>query len=294
MKNKPIKKVAFFVKPCIDEIRKIGLESIKWLKKHNISVLVTPGAPDILQKEADEIIDPDDKKSQYDEIDLAIALGGDGTILWVARKVSPFGIPVLSFNMGHLGFLAAYSINRLYEVLEKTITGDYTFVNRMMLQAEHIRDGKILNSYTAMNDVVVNKGMITRLIELETFVRDELITTYLCDGLIISTPTGSTAYSLSAGGPIVAPELNAILMTPICPHTLTNRPMVLGGDNIITIRLVSDDRKGFLTLDGQISDTVWYDDRVVIKTAPDHARIIVDPESHFFDVLNRKLKWGHR
>ncbi|MCD4653424.1 NAD(+)/NADH kinase, partial [bacterium] len=200
----------------------------------------------------------------------------------------------LSFNMGNLGFLAAYSINRLYEVLEKTIEGDFTVAERMMLQSDHVRGDKILNTYTALNDVVVNKGMITRLIELETFVDNKLITTYLCDGLIISTPTGSTAYSLSAGGPIIVPTLNAVVMTPICPHTLTNRPMVLSGDDIITIRLVSDDRTGFLTLDGQISDSVCFDDRIIIRRSPYKARIIADPDTHFFNVLNHKLKWGYR
>lgn len=292
MNTGTIDTVAFFIKPNIPEICAIARKTIAWLRDRGIKVRVGAGVFEELSTEADGIIGGSDENLQ--DVNLAVVLGGDGTILWVARKVAHLDIPVLSFNMGNLGFLAAYPVERLFNVLEKTISGDFMIAERMMFQTEHYRRDTLLNRYFALNDVVVNKRLIPRMIELALYIDDYKVNTYLCDGLIVSTPTGSTAYSLSAGGPIIAPDLDAVVITPICPHTLTHRPVVVSGESCIMIKMISNERRGHLTLDGQVSDSICCDDEIVIRKSPHRARIIVDPKSRFFNVLSRKLKWGYR
>ncbi|MGB3976261.1 MAG: NAD(+)/NADH kinase [bacterium] len=292
MKHKEIRTVALFIKPGKKETRILGKEIMDWLKNKKIQVLASPVVFDELNTKADGIV----TEPEYDftDVDLALVLGGDGTILWVARRVAPFNVPVLSFNMGDLGFLAAYSVDDVYSKLEKTLGGDYSVEERMMLTAEHYRDDALLHTYSALNDVAVNKLLNPRLIKLEMCVNETLINTYQCDGLIVSTPTGSTAYSLSAGGPIMIPYIHAVVVTPICPHMLTNRPIVLCSSDIISIRQISEDRKVFLIIDGQTGSAMNHDDVVVIREAPFKARVITNPDAPFFHVLRHKLAWGKR
>lgn len=292
MTAQPVRTVALFVKPGVPEINSLGRHATQWLQTRGIKVRVSSRAVQSLDIEPDGVIGGNDESLK--DVDLAMVLGGDGTILWVARKVAHLDIPVLSFNMGTLGFLAAFAINRLYDVLEQVIEGKYVTVNRMMLAASLYRNDKKLHSYRALNDVIVNKREIPRLIELEASLDGEVINTYLCDGLIVSTPTGSTAYSLSAGGPIISPDIEAVAVTPICPHTLTHRPLVISSRSELTIRLLSSDRKALLTLDGQITDSVCCDDVIRISRFDHQARIIIDPDTRFFKILSRKLKWGIR
>ncbi|MBN1878795.1 NAD(+)/NADH kinase [bacterium] len=292
MSKMPIRAIALFLKPDVPEIVILARDVVAWLRNRAVQVLVTHTVLEQLDSEADGVIAGNDHN--LSDVDLAVVLGGDGTILWVARRVAPFDIPVLSFNMGHLGFLAAYPAAEVYSRLEKVLSGDFCTEERMMLAAEHFRGGTRLQSYIALNDVVVNKQLSPRLIQLETCVNDNLINTYLCDGLIISTPTGSTAYSLSAGGPIMLPELKAVVMTPICPHMLTNRPIVMNSNYRISIRLISRDRKAFLTVDGQTGSSMSFEDTVTVFASPYKARIVTNEETPFFEVLRRKLTWGHR
>jgi len=292
MNRKRISTTALFLKPGIPEISLLARDLIAWLRTQEIKVLVSPIVLETLDAEADGVISGND--TDLHGVDLAIVLGGDGTILWVARRVAPFGIPLLSFNMGHLGFLAAYPVTNLYSDLKNVLNGEYVIENRMMLTAEHIRNDHCLQTYTALNDVVVNKQFSPRLIQLETRINKELINTYLCDGLIVATPTGSTAYSLSAGGPIMIPHIQAVVLTPICPHTLTNRPIVLNSDAEISIRMISKDRKALLTLDGQTGGSISPDDVVRVREAPYKACIIANPDTPFFQVLRHKLNWGQR
>lgn len=292
MTHEPIHTVALFIKPGIQEAYVLGGKVIEWLRNRDIQVLVSPMALDQLNTAADGVVSGNDH--DLAGVDLAVVLGGDGTILWVARRVAPHTIPVLSFNMGHLGFLAAYSVDDLYPILEKVLSGNFTVEERMMLTAEHFKGGKLVHAYSALNDVTVNKQLSPRLITLDMCVNDTMINTYQCDGLIVSTPTGSTAYSLSAGGPIMIPNLHAIAVTPICPHMLTNRPIVLSGNDIISIRQASENRKASLILDGQTSGSMGYDEGVIIRKAPFKARIIANPEAPFFYVLRQKLAWGQR
>ena len=292
MTSNQIRTVALFIKPGKKETRVLGKEIMDWLKKRRIKVLASPVVFDELNTEADGIVTEPDY--DFTDVDLALVLGGDGTILWVARRVAPFNVPVLSFNMGDLGFLAAYSADDVYPNLEKTLRGNYIVEERMMLKAEHYRGDTLLHTYRALNDVTVNKLLNPRLIKLQMCVNDTLINTYQCDGLIVSTPTGSTAYSLSAGGPIMIPNIHAVAVTPICPHMLTNRPIILCSSDIISIWQISEDRKVFLIIDGQTGSSMNHGDRVVIREAPFKARIIANPDAPFFHVLRHKLAWGKR
>lgn len=227
-------------------------------------------------------------------VDVIVVLGGDGTMLSVCRLVGDKGIPILGVNIGGLGFITEVHRDELYEILEKVLTGKCPFEERLMLTAYILRHGERIGEYIVMNDVVVNKGALARIIDLETYINHTYVTTFKADGLIISTPTGSTAYSLSAGGPILHPTLNSIVLTPICPHTLTNRPIVLPDDVLIEILLRSQSEDVFLTLDGQVGFSLRQDDIVEVKKAPFKTKLLIPCEKDYFQVLRTKLKWGER
>ena len=227
-------------------------------------------------------------------VEAVLVLGGDGTMLSVNRLVAGKGIPVLGINLGSLGFLTEVSKENIYHAVEKMLSGGCTVEERLMLKAKIGRDGKTIADYLVLNDVVITKGALARIIDLETFIDKTYVTTFKADGLIISTPTGSTAYSLSAGGPILYPTLESIVLTPICSHTLTNRPIVLPDQVSIEIRLKSLSEDVFLTLDGQTGCSLKPDDVIEICKAEHKAKLLVHGERGYFDVLRTKLKWGER
>ena len=224
--------------------------------------------------------------------DFVIAFGGDGTLLSVARLVAGANAPVLGVNLGTLGFLTGVTAEEIYEALAAILAGDYRLDRRRMLKAQIVtpkQDG----CYHALNDVVINKGTLARMISVDVTINGDFTSQFLADGMIISTPTGSTAYSLSAGGPIVYPELNAIILTPICPHTLTHRPLVLPAEASVmaTLRAGEDVT---LTIDGQVGVRLDVDSEVIC-TESEYQISLVQPTSRtFFDVLRQKLKWGER
>jgi len=226
--------------------------------------------------------------------DFLIVLGGDGTLLSAARVVVTSGKPILGVNLGALGFLTAIALEELYPVLEKIFSYDFDYDERMMLVAHVHRMGERVANYTVLNDVVINKGALARIIDIETTVGEMYLSTFKADGLIISTPTGSTGYSLSAQGPIVYPMLRSILITPICPHTLTNRPLVIPEDLIVRAELRSKEADVFLTLDGQVGFGLREGDVVEVKKAEGKILLIKSPYRHYFEVLRKKLKWGER
>jgi len=226
--------------------------------------------------------------------DVIIVLGGDGTMLNVARLVCEKGIPIMGVNLGGLGFITEVQREELYEAMEKTLKGESSIEERLMLTAHIHRHGERIAEYTVLNDVVINKGALARIIDLETYINKTYITTFKADGLIASTPTGSTAYSLSAGGPVLYPTLDSIILTPICPHTLTNRPTVLPDDVLIEIVLKSMSEDVFLTLDGQVGFSLRRDDVVEVKRSPFKTRLLIPFERDYFQVLRMKLKWGER
>lgn len=226
--------------------------------------------------------------------DIVLVLGGDGTLLSVARLVEKTGQPLLGINLGSLGFLTELALDELYPSLEKVLAGNYFIEERMRLEVHLHRGGEKIDQFLVLNDVVVNKGALARIIDLEAYVNGEQVTVYKADGLIVATPTGSTAYTLAAGGPIVEPTMEVILVAPICPHTLTNRPLVVPGSSHIVLHLASDSGKVFLTLDGQKGTELSQGDSIHIKAAPQRLRLIRTGEKTFYQVLRAKLHWGHR
>jgi NAD+ kinase len=227
-------------------------------------------------------------------VDVVLVLGGDGTMLSVVRLVAEKGIPVFGINLGSLGFLTEVGKEDIYGAVEKMLSGGSLVEERMMLRAVIIRGGNKIAEYTVLNDVVINKGALARIIDLETYINTIYVTTFKADGLIIATPTGSTAYSLSAGGPILYPTIESVVLTPICSHTLTNRPIVLPDSFTVEIRLKSLSEDVFLTLDGQQGYSLKKDDVIEIQKAAFKARLLVPSELGYFDVLRTKLKWGER
>jgi NAD+ kinase len=228
------------------------------------------------------------------EMEMIIVLGGDGTLLSVARQVWNKNIPILGVNLGGLGFLTEITMDELYRVLERVIQDDFEINEREVLNAAVIRRGERIAEFTVLNDAVINKGALARIIDLETTINGEYLSTFRSDGLIISTPTGSTAYNLSAGGPIVYPSLHTIIITPICPHTLTIRPIIIPDDVKIRALLKSRSEEVLLTLDGQQGFTLEFEDVVEVGKAEGHILLIKSPYRHYFELLREKLKWGER
>jgi NAD+ kinase len=225
---------------------------------------------------------------------LVIVMGGDGTLLAAARAVAGREIPLFPVNLGGLGFLTAITLDQLYHELERALNGEQRVVPRRMLHGDLVRGGKIVKSYEALNDVVIGKSQIARMIELETYVDSQYVSTFKADGLIVATPTGSTAYSLSAGGPIVFPAVAALCITPVCPHMLTNRPVLVPESSVIEIICRALDDEAFLTVDGQIGEPMLYEDHVVCRSSKHSVYLVSPPKMFFFDVLRQKLKWGER
>lgn len=227
-------------------------------------------------------------------VDVLLVFGGDGTMLSVSRLVAEKGIPILGINLGSMGFITEVNKDEIYEAVDKMLSNGCTVEERLMLTAKIQREGKKMAEYTVLNDIVINKGALARIIDLETYINKTYVTTFKADGLIISTPTGSTAYSLSAGGPILYPTLENIVLTPICSHTLTNRPIVLPDDFKIEVILKSLSEDAFLTIDGQVGFSLRMDDVIEINKSSYKTRLLIPIERNYFDVLRTKLKWGER
>ncbi len=226
------------------------------------------------------------------ESDILLVLGGDGTLLAAARVAAARCIPILPINMGSLGFLTSFTVDELYPALEETLAGRSSMSERVMLQVELLRDGQMLDCQHVLNDAVVNKSALARMIELQLFIDEDFVCRYRADGLVIASPTGSTAYSLSAGGPIVHPSVEAFIITPICPHTLTDRPVVVRDSSSIEVKLAGNAESVFLTLDGQKGIPMESEDRIRITRSPHCLRLIQPPRKSYFEILRSKLKWG--
>ncbi len=228
-----------------------------------------------------------------DGTDLVIVLGGDGTLLSAARVVAGRDIPLFAVNLGHLGFLTSIASEDLFPELERALRGEHRIGRRRMVECELIRENRPIASYSALNDVVITKSELARMIDLDTHVDDHFVAAYKADGLIIATPTGSTAYSLSAGGPVIFPSVAAFCLTPICPHMLTNRPVIVPDTSTIQILSHSEDGT-YLTIDGQVGEPLAKNDLIICRSSPKTIQLIRPPKLLFFDVLREKLKWGER
>ncbi|MFH1783454.1 MAG: NAD(+)/NADH kinase [bacterium] len=255
----------------------VALQLSDWLKKHKAEVSINPKDPRVLKAS-----------------NVLMGLGGDGTILQVARIAAPLGKPVLGINLGSLGFLAETDPYQMYDMIDRVLSDQYKIENRVLIEAKVLRKNKIVGSFTALNEAVIRNGETARVITLELEVDKQYVATYVGDGLIASTPTGSTAYSLAASGPILYPTLPVIALCAICPHTLAQRPVIVSDSSIIKIDVKSNHNEVILTLDGQNSMVLGINDVVKITKAPYMLKLIKVPGKSYFEVLRTKLKWGKR
>jgi len=285
-----MKRVAIVAKVHDPRCQGLACELIEWLTAHDVEPLVEAHL-------ARHLLYPKgvDHNSFAELAELVVVLGGDGTLISAARLIGGRDIPILGVNLGSLGFLTEITVDELYPLLTDCLEGNFNVSNRMMLDCSVEREGVEIASHQVLNDVVINKGALARIVDLDTRVDNHHLTTFKADGLIISTPTGSTGYSLSAGGPIVHPSMNCLAITPICPHTLTNRPIVVADDSIISITVSSrDDEDVFLTLDGQVGVELKSGDLIHVSRAKFYSHLVMSKKRNFFEVLRTKLKWGER
>jgi NAD+ kinase len=289
--TKMIRKVGIISRPRREDIARVVPPLIEWLRAH--------GAEVVCDSETGECIGPVTGQTWKREdlaahSDLLIVLGGDGTLLSAARLAADRQVPILAVNLGGMGFLTTVPQDELYEILEEIFSDKHRVSERVLLEARIVRDGAVIRRQIALNDAVLNKAALARIMDVVLRVDGEYVTTYKADGLILSTPTGSTAYSLAAGGPIVYPTVDAFVMTPICPHTLTNRPLVIPDTAKIEIDFQSEDDAVFLTLDGQIGIELARGDHIVIRKAQEKLRLVRPAKKTYFEILRSKLKWGER
>jgi NAD+ kinase len=281
--------VGICLKPGQPQLAEVvrGLE--KWLSERGLEVLLAREAAAAAGRSGLE------RHVLAGQVDLVLVLGGDGTLLAVARAVGSQPVPLLGVNLGTLGFLAEISLDELYPTLEQVLAGRFLREPRMRLSVSVQRGGREVAGFLALNDAVISNTVLSRMLDLEAHADGALVATYHADGLIAATPTGSSAYSLSAGGPLVLPGLEAILLTPICPHTLTQRPLVLPETSEIRVRVLdSRGGQGHLTVDGQVGCPLDSDARVVVRRSPHPAQLLVPPGRNRFDVMRKKLRWGER
>ena len=286
-KSSAMRTIGIVAKPERDDIPEIVTRVMGWLRDRGIAARCDKVTAAYLGLD-----DGFDRERLPPDLDLLVVLGGDGTLLSVARGVGAAETPILAVNLGGLGFMMTTGPDKIVAALERVVRGEFDVMDRSVLSAEIIRGGKPLARFDALNDVVINKAAVARLIQLDACVDDDFVCSYRADGLIISTPTGSTAYSLSAGGPVIYPSVAAICLTPICPHTLTNRPVVLPDTSTVEVVVRSGDAQAYLTIDGQTGLELKRLDRIRVRLASHGVRIIQPTQMPFFEVLRNKMKWG--
>ncbi|PLX81823.1 MAG: NAD(+) kinase [Desulfuromonas sp.] len=284
-----MKRVGIYAKRSNPDAVRVARELASWLEERGLEVFLE-----------EELASQIGGCQGYTEgtipamVHLIIVLGGDGTLISVARLVGDLRTPILGVNLGSLGFLTEITLDKLYPVLEQVLAGQFTVSSRLMLEAVVRRAGQEVGRYLVLNDVVINKGALARIIDMEVNVDDDYLTTFKADGLIISTPTGSTAYNLAAGGPIVYPGLHCLVVSPICPHMLTNRPIIVSDEAIIKVEVKFHDEDVVFTADGQTGMPLQGGDVVEIRKSRSSTLLIKSPFKNYFEVLRTKLRWGER
>ena len=263
---------------------------INWLSSLGVEAILNPKTAQLFGASVSQTTD----EELPGQVNMIIVLGGDGTLLSVARLIKEEKIPLLGVNLGGLGFLTEVSLSELYPTLNRIFKNDYSLDPRITLSSTLYRAGKRIARHAVLNDVVINKSALARIIDLEVLVDGQFVALFKADGLIISTPTGSTAYNLAAGGPIIFPNMNALVLTPICPHSLSNRAIVIPDNAEVEIILKTKNEDVFLTLDGQVGFALQPEDRVVIKRGKNKIYLIQSPRKNYFAVLRDKLLWGKR
>lgn len=288
-----IKRVGIVLKPHQPDALKTLCELATWLGDRGISLL---GGPEIerdrIEQQTGCAVKEVESGKLAASVDLILVLGGDGTMIATARMMGNVEVPVLGVNYGGLGYLAEFRIEELYTALESILSGNYRLDKRVMLEVELIREQKNVTRNRVLNDVVINKSALARIIEIEAYLNRQFVNSFRADGLIVSTPTGSTAYNLSAGGPVIFPSMNAVVITPICPFTLSNRPIVVPDDAVIELCLKTEQEDVALTLDGQVGFPLKVEDRVAIRKSKTTFNLVQPTNRNYFEVLRDKLRWG--
>ena len=283
-----IRTVGIISKPKKAEVRHVVFPLIRWLEERKVKVLIDHETGSIVDL-ADQSISRNELPSQ---VDMLLVLGGDGTLLAAVRLIDEKNVPILAINLGALGFLTGTALEAMYPALEDVLAGKARRQRRAQMRAEVIRAGETISTFRALNDVVLNKAAIARILDFDVSIDGGYVASYRADGLILSTPTGSTAYSLAAGGPVVAPSVDALLITPICAHTLSNRPLVVPDSVTIEATIKTPRASVFLTVDGQVGVALRTDDTVRVSKSEYCVELIVPTRQSYFDVLRQKLQWG--
>lgn len=288
-----IKRVGIVLKPHQPDALKTMCELATRLAGRGLTLL---GGPEIERERIEQqtgcAVEEVEPEKLAASVDLILVLGGDGTMIATARMMGDTEVPVLGVNYGGLGYLAEFRIEELYAALESILAGNYRLDKRVMLDVELLRGEERVTRNRVLNDVVINKSALARIIEIEAYLSRQFVNSFRADGLIVSTPTGSTAYNLSAGGPVIFPSMNAVVITPICPFTLSNRPIVVPDDAVIELRLKTEQEDVALTLDGQVGFPLKVEDQVVIRKSKATFNLVQPANRNYFDVLRDKLRWG--
>jgi NAD+ kinase len=288
-----IKRIGVIVKPHQPDALETLCRLTTWLSERGITLV----GPTEIEREAIEHqtgcrIDVVNEGELAGQVDLMLVLGGDGTMIATGRMIGDARVPVMGINYGGLGYLAEFTLEELFPALDSILAGEYGVEQRLMLSVELWRGEQLVTRNRVLNDVVVNKSALARIIEIEAYLNEQFVSLFRADGLIVATPTGSTAYNLSAGGPIIFPSMHAVVLTPICPFTLSNRPIVVPDDSMIEVRLMTENEEVALTLDGQVGFPLQAGDRAVIRKSNTAFNLVQPPSRNYFDVLRNKLKWG--
>lgn len=293
MEKPSIRRIGVLVKPHQPEALKTICRLAEWCAPREIALV---GGPKLdrasVEAETGCAIETQELEDLVRDVDLIVVLGGDGTMIATARTLGDHEVPVLGINYGTFGYLAEFRQEELEKSLEAVLEGSHKIDRRLMLAAVALRNGTELMRDRVLNDVVISKSALARMIEIETLIDGRLVNCFRADGLIISTPTGSTAYNLSAGGPVIYPSMNAVVITPICPHTLSNRPLVVPDDVEFELILKTPREEVALTLDGQVGLALEVEDRVLVRKSRASFNLVQAATRNYFEVLRNKLKWG--
>lgn len=287
--NRNIRRIGIIAKPKLTTVSTVLHQLMEWCAARRIQPLLDKDTGALAgQSEGLE------RSSLVAQSDLIVVLGGDGTLLSVARVLDSHSIPVLAVNFGSLGFLTEVTLEETFVTLESVLEGKAAIQPRMMIDVSVLREDRCFEAYRALNDVVLTKGALARIIDIDVNIDSQFVATYKADGLIVSTPTGSTAYALSAGGPIVYPTLGAMLVTPIASHTLTFRALVVPDTVTVEMSLKATQESVYLTVDGQVGLALKGEDRIHVRKSAIALELVESSNKNFFDILRRKLKWGER
>lgn len=287
-----LRRVGVVVKPQQPEAMKTICCLLEWLAARDIALVGEPQLDQArIETETKCRIEIVSREQLAESVDLIVVLGGDGTMIATARLLGDRAVPVLGINYGHLGYLAEFRVEEMIPALESILAGQYGVEQRLMLEAELWRGNDRLSENRVLNDAVISKSALARIIEIEIRLNQQFVNAFRADGMIVSTPTGSTAYNLSAGGPIIYPSMNAMVITPICPHTLSQRPLVVPDSARIELVLKTEEDVA-LTLDGQVGFPLRVNDRVVVNKSRAAFQLVQPANRNYFDVLRDKLRWG--